>query len=267
MAVVQRFPLTVFSISFVNLYIVSLIVAGSETVLINEDISIRANLTAGFVSLLSFIGYLVAESLRHKRWYAEIFTIPCALLYYITLPEDINNDPNFDYMLIHLAIYLALGIAVFIAPAVGAWQRREYQDQHFYHLLCVIVLSMAEAIVVAFCAFAAVASILLSIDLLFDSSNISEDIYLSLWVLLSMFLAPVFFLARFPKDLPASFTINEQFLSVVIRFIALPFIGVYFIILYAYTIKVLANFSEWPEGIVTWLVIGFSVFGLSLIHI
>jgi hypothetical protein len=46
-----------------------------------------------------------------------------------------------------------------------------------------------------------------------------------------------------------------------IKYIATPFIYVYFIILYAYTIKVLSNFGDWPKGEVSWMVIGFSIFG------
>lgn len=45
------------------------------------------------------------------------------------------------------------------------------------------------------------------------------------------------------------------------KFVAIPFVTVYFLILYAYSAKVLANFSEWPKGEVTWMVIGFSFFG------
>jgi hypothetical protein len=43
--------------------------------------------------------------------------------------------------------------------------------------------------------------------------------------------------------------------------VATPFIYIYFLILYAYTAKVLMNFSDWPKGIVSWMVIGFSAFG------
>ncbi len=55
---------------------------------------------------------------------------------------------------------------------------------------------------------------------------------------------------------------NENlFFNFLMRYIAIPFIYVYFIILYAYTFKVLLNFSDWPKGEVSWMVIGFSIFG------
>ena len=46
-----------------------------------------------------------------------------------------------------------------------------------------------------------------------------------------------------------------------IRFIATPFIVLYFIILYAYSAKVLLNFQDWPKGMISWMVVGFSTFG------
>lgn len=48
------------------------------------------------------------------------------------------------------------------------------------------------------------------------------------------------------------------------KYIGLPAIAIYFVILYLYTAKVLVNFSDWPRGEVSWMVIGFSTFGYLL---
>lgn len=53
----------------------------------------------------------------------------------------------------------------------------------------------------------------------------------------------------------------NRFFSFLIRYLATPAVYIYFLILYAYSAKVLLNFNDWPKGIVTWLVIGFSSFG------
>lgn len=53
----------------------------------------------------------------------------------------------------------------------------------------------------------------------------------------------------------------NRFFSFLVRYIAIPFICIYFIILYAYSVKVLMNFSHWPKGMISWMVIGFSTFG------
>jgi hypothetical protein len=54
---------------------------------------------------------------------------------------------------------------------------------------------------------------------------------------------------------------TNKFFAFVIRFVIIPFVTLYFCILYAYSIKVLLNISDWPKGEVSWLVIGFSIFG------
>ena len=182
------------------------------------------------------------------------------MVYWVLLPEHVN-DAESDFFFMQFAVFLALAIAVFFALAIGSWWRREYQDQNFYYLLCAITLYIAEAVIVGLFVFAASASILGSIELLFDLGRTNEDPYLFLWVFSCLFLAPLFFLARFPRTLPESLDVSERFLSFVIRFIAVPFTYMYFVILYAYSIKVLMNFSQWPEGVVSWLVIGCSIFG------
>ena len=53
-------------------------------------------------------------------------------------------------------------------------------------------------------------------------------------------------------------TVFGEFL---IKYIMIPFMYIYLIILYAYTVRVLVNFHEWPKGMISWLVIVFSFFG------
>lgn len=99
---------------------------------------------------------------------------------------------------------------------------------------------------------------------LFDLNFSSTDRLYGDWAIISLaLLAPVFALTQLPKKESYDrddFTENI-FFSFLTKFVALPFIFVYFIILYAYTLKVLLNFGDWPKGEVSWMVIGFSLFG------
>ncbi len=77
---------------------------------------------------------------------------------------------------------------------------------------------------------------------------------------------PYFFISKIPLR-----TVNEsekyfqnRFLETIIRFIGIPFVCLYFVILYAYSFKVLLNFHEWPHGEVSWMVIAFSVVGYAI---
>ena len=47
---------------------------------------------------------------------------------------------------------------------------------------------------------------------------------------------------------------------ILIKYVLIPFIFAYFVILYVYSAKVLIDFSNWPRGEISWLVIIFSTF-------
>ena len=84
------------------------------------------------------------------------------------------------------------------------------------------------------------------------------------WTVLALVLStPFFALASVPakSTFDSSKYVETAFFSFLVKYVAIPFVTVYLLILYAYTAKVLANFSEWPKGEVTWMVIGFSFFG------
>jgi Domain of unknown function (DUF4153) len=99
---------------------------------------------------------------------------------------------------------------------------------------------------------------------LFDlSGSLWGDLY-SYWATLSLTLiAPLYGLIHMPRvvEIDQKKYETNRFFSFLIKYVAVPFIYIYFTILYAYSLKVLMNFSEWPKGMISWLVIGFSSFG------
>ena len=100
-------------------------------------------------------------------------------------------------------------------------------------------------------------------DALFNLHINDKNTYWN-WTILSLsFISPFFLLSQIPDKkefLKDSFKENK-FFSFLIKYVAIPFIYVYFTILYAYSIKVLANFWDWPKWIISWMVIWFSIFG------
>lgn len=76
-------------------------------------------------------------------------------------------------------------------------------------------------------------------------------------------VTPLYFLVEFPRrsEIVKNAYETNVYFSFLVRYIAIPFIFVYFVILYAYSVKVLLNFSVWPNGEISWMVIGFSIFG------
>jgi flagellar biosynthesis protein FliQ len=103
-----------------------------------------------------------------------------------------------------------------------------------------------------------------SVISLFDLRDVLTEKAYGDWMIIALsLLAPFFALTKLPsRETFESGHFNENtFFSFLVKYIAIPFIFVYFIILYAYSVKVLMNFSQWPKGEVSWMVIGFSLFG------
>lgn len=131
---------------------------------------------------------------------------------------------------------------------------------YFYSLSVVFLLSCILGGVTLLLGYIGLSATIALFDLSF---SYSDKLYGD-WAIISLaFLAPLFALTQLPKKESYdrdSFHENI-FFSFLTKFVALPFIFVYFVILYAYTLKVLMNFGDWPKGEVSWLVIGFSIFG------
>lgn len=103
-----------------------------------------------------------------------------------------------------------------------------------------------------------------SLFLLFDIEFFNHDNLFIYWAIISFsIISPLYWLTKVPKSkMVNDLVLNENiFFNFLIKFIALPFIIIYFLILYSYSIKVLLNFWNWPHWEVTWLVIWFTFFG------
>lgn len=125
----------------------------------------------------------------------------------------------------------------------------------------VVLMSVVVGGVLMLLGSIAIASVLALFDI---EAWIDEGDLFGNWAVVSLTLtAPLYALASLPyaRDYETKTFIQNKFFSFIIRYIATPFIFVYFLILYAYSAKVLMNFSDWPKGIVSWMVIGFSSFG------
>jgi len=85
---------------------------------------------------------------------------------------------------------------------------------------------------------------------LFDLRDIITDKIYSDWMILALvFFSPVFALTQVPskKEYNDDKFVSNAFFSFLVKYIAIPFICIYFIILYAYSVKVLMKFQDWPK--------------------
>lgn len=128
----------------------------------------------------------------------------------------------------------------------------------FASLLQAILLSVALGIILIALGFLG----FFAVEQLFDlSSRDYTKIYPIYAVFVFGFFAPLYALAHFPRydALPQGQYEHSPQALFVNKYILVPFVTVYFVILYAYSVKVLLSFGEWPRGIISYLVMIFSL--------
>ena len=232
-----------------------------------------------FIAILSLImififsiwTYLSSENYEKNKLQKKIFQlIPVGfwIIFYNIFSLNLNDFENFLFFglsfawiiaYLFFAPYLKNLVATFLPLWEVEWGRKQSVFYtYFYNISGVILISF----IFAWVLFGLGAIGIAATDALFDLAVAWEKTYWN-WAIFSLVIvAPLFMLTQIPNKksfLEKKFNENA-FFSFLIKFVAIPFIYLYFFILYAYTIKVLSNFSEWPKWEVSWLVIWFSIF-------
>jgi hypothetical protein len=183
--------------------------------------------------------------------------------YSFTVPTNLPQEPASHF--IRFALLAAgLVLLVMIAPYLkrgevnGFWQ---YNKTLYFRLFVAVVFSVV--------LFAGLAIALAALDNLFGVS-VPDRRYGELWVLVAGLFAPWFFLSGIPEDLDGLDKIEEypKGLKIFSQYILMSLVVVYLVILYAYLIKILLQWS-WPKGWVSSLILGFSataIISLLLMH-
>jgi hypothetical protein len=137
---------------------------------------------------------------------------------------------------------------------------RESYTEYLYK----ICIAIGLAIIVGVLAFILGAIAIGATFSLFSLDFIRSDTMIAYWAIFSFCIAaPLLALTKIPngKPKPEGGILQNAFLLFLMRYVGIPFIYIYFVILYAYTAKVLFHIDVWPKGQIPWMIIGFSSFG------
>ena len=224
---------------------------------------IKSILTLNIIFFFSIWISLYLESKEKTKYNFFLQVIPIIYGIYTYTIIDIWADwffESFIYLWLHLTWFISF---VFFAPYILSYfntNRGEIEYSNYFSLTSwAFLMSGIVGVSVLLLWFIAIGSIIALFDI-----SVSEWKAFWYWAVFALvFCAPLYWLMHFPMVSnidKSNFEIN-RFFSFLIRYIGVPFIYIYFIILYAYSIKVVMNFWDWPNWIISWMVIGFSVFG------
>lgn len=253
-----------------TVYLIYKIISEATNQAGQEDVIFRTVTTLILTFFLSLGVTLFYESSDKKFLDREFPILPIVygLIFYFTVKFGQNYSlQGFTYFLLHLTGFVAFAFFLpylrklfHLSEKDRVSQNTEYSN-YFSRVSWTFLMSSIVGISLVLLWVIAIASVVSLFEL---ESLIDEEKYYGTWVVFSLaFMAPMYGLKEFPQTREIEklkFEVN-RFFSFLIRYLATPAVYIYFIILYAYSAKVLLNFTDWPKGIVSWLVIGFSSFG------
>ncbi len=171
-------------------------------------------------------------------------------------------DPNteaFEYRVMpgYLSLLLVAHLFVAVGPYLNDRPVRDFWEYN-KELFANIIIGGCFTLIL----FAGLSAAILAVDQLFDL-EMNNKIYPRLFFLLAGIFNTAYFLFNFPKSYSFDSEGNTYagIFKNLCKFILIPIVGLYFLILYAYSFKIIGTWSL-PRGWVGSLVIGFSVAGI-----
>lgn len=257
----KRFPLAIlFAIagSIVLVKIVSLPYDNKESI----EYLWKVVMTC-YLGMLLFIAISIYNGRRNLRFKQEVLINLIGLIfitaYYFSLPVTITQIAVLRLILFALALHLLISFIPYLVKNEmnGFWQ---YNKILFLRFLTSSLYTIVLYLGLILAVFA--------VENLFKV-NIDSNLYAYIWIVLAGIFNTWFFLAGIPISF-AALESNQDYpkgLKIFTQYVLLPLTTVYLLILYAYGLKIIFD-GQWPEGWVSYLVIGFFIGGiLSLLLI
>lgn len=187
------------------------------------------------------------------NWLLPISIVSLIYLYIRTY--QVESIEYITHLLIFWGIFLSF---VYIGDILGL-KKKPTENSIYARYFTEVSWDFLMSMIVGLALFALSWILLFSLDELFDITfdNSFAHIANISFVLASGF----YFLMHFPDSYTLTEKKEARFFHFLIRYVFTPFIIIYFVVLYVYSIKVIAMSDEWPRGIICWLVIGFSTLG------
>lgn len=252
---ISRYPLTVL-ISFI--FVILVIVYNELNLRSSDNLEnlIRFIQVAALGIPLSVSLKQLAENFYEKK-NSLILTLPSLILllgiYYFFYSEGTDMVDGIRFA---GTLFLLL-VSVFFTLKLSSSEKYEVYVIRIFTGFFLTVLYSAVL-------YFGISAIIFTINSLFDA-NIDSKYYFYFFVSVSMIFGVLMFLSKFPVK-------GEKFegyqyskgLKVLLLYIVIPLITIYTLILYVYFAKILLT-SEWPRGLVSNLVLWYSVLSAAVI--
>lgn len=254
---IGRFPLTSIWVILGSLYCVFLL-ENTENDFPDKHFNILMTLILG---ISWFIGtqFFIEQQKKPKSWQVlKIVVLALLIGFYFYMPFEHHYNSNPEYLIRFFLFLIAGHLFLLIAPFVTKWEKNA-----FWNYLKAVAVSIVRSGFFALILYIGLALALAAIDALFDIHIRSERYGQTLIFCLGI-VNTLVYLSDFPKNIHEQTQIQfQKALEVLVKFILIPLLILYVVILYAYSIKILMEW-ELPKGWVSYLVIALAFLGLII---
>lgn len=251
----QRFPFAIMSAIITSVALVTIIgISDNAIPHWMQKLAMAAGLGVPlFIALVTW-----GESRRMGQqliWLIQGLGAVLLICYYISLPAD--PLVNYSYIVRFLLLQVMLHFLVAFLPFLGKNQIEEFWQYNKTLFLRFLNSALFSAVIYIGLLLALIAAKeLFGLD-------IPEKRFFQLFMVIAIIFNTWIFLSGIPSNLRVS---NKTApypngLRIFVQYILLPLIGLYFVILYAYELKIILTWN-WPKGWVSQLVLWFSVAGI-----
>jgi len=228
----------------------------SNTATLAETWCVRALMTANLGLLISLSTTLYAESKKISGKQMVIYKIITALLAAVLIfliNPYVNKADYTRFFLLSFGLHLLVAFAAFLAPG---------QIQGFWQFNKTLFLRFLTSALYSAVLFGGISAALGAMNFLFNF-KFEWDTFMILFICITGLFSTLFFLAGVPKDTAAldNDLSYPKGLKIFTQYVLIPLATLYVIILLAYEIKILLQWNL-PKGLVSNLILGYSVFGL-----
>ena len=208
-----------------------------------------------------FIGarFFIEQTKNPEKWdWLKLLILGLLITFYWHLPDLSGYDHDPKYF-IRFFLYLIAGhLFLFAAPFSLYWNNRAY-----WNYLKSICIAIGRSILFSGVLYLGLVLALAAIQALFDVA-IKPERYGQLFIFCLGVVNTWTYLSDFPKDVLQQTTINyNKALEVFVKYILIPLIILYLVILYAYTLKIIWEWSL-PKGWVSYLVTALAILGFII---